>query len=881
MHRHLTEPINAGRLPRPLTPFVDRTEELLAVTRLLSDADCRLLTLIGPGGIGKTRLALEVAATHAARLEDEQDDLFVHGVFFVNVQSLGSLDLLPAAVAAAVNAPPAGAEAPQTQLCNYLSNKAMLIVLDGFDELLAATAAGENNGYDFLTGLLHGAPYVKLLVTSREALNLQEEWLYPLSGMAYPADGQHGGAGLNEAELEAYGAVRLFLQCARRVRPDFDLLKERTGVARICQLVEGMPLALELAATWVKTLDCTAIAAEIEQNIGFLATNLRNVPERHRSVNAIFAQTWQMLSEPERAVFKRLAIFRGGFRRGAAEAVAGAALPVLSALVNKSLLRWEPNGRYQLHGLLRQFAHERLGEDSDEAASLLDAHAAYFADFLNRRRDEIMGARQREVLQEIGAELGNIRSAWAHAVQRRRIDWLGQATYTLYQFFDMQGRYGEASEAFEPALAAFAAIEPTPEVLKVEAHLLVMQGWNYIRLGRYDAAAALFHRSETFYHDHGLESPRGFATDPTLGLALLATVQGNYETAIALATAGYQHHNGRHDLHNLLVARYVLASAYFAQGDYEASRDCAQDAYRLAKESGNRWMMGYVLNLLGEVSRVLGHYEEARQYYQQCFFVREEFNDPEGMAAALNLLARTAWLQADYGEAKRLYGRSLAIYQQINDRGALASVLLGLGETALMEEAYDTAQSYLNDALQIATDIDWRPLTLAILVSVAHLYQRTNRAKQAVPLLVLVGSHPLVRYETKDAAGKLLTAISRTLPATQLAAAHARGEAMNLVTAIAATLATLAFQPAPGPNGGTSPRPPAPADQPLIEPLTSRELEVLGLVAQGLSNQQIANELILSVGTVKFYTGQIYGKLGVNSRTQAVAQARSLRLLVN
>ncbi|RIK41987.1 MAG: hypothetical protein DCC55_10265 [Chloroflexi bacterium] len=881
MHRHLTQPNNASRLPRPLTPFVDRTEELSAVTQRLADANCRLLTLIGPGGIGKTRLAMEVAAMHSSRLDEEQDDLFTHGVFFVNVQPLGSPESLAAAIADAVNAPPAGSEAPQTQLFNYLSNKAMLIVLDGFDELLAATAEEGDNDYTFLSTLLHKAPYIKLLITAREALNLQEEWLYPLSGMAYPLNERPGAEELREAELEAYGAVRLFLQCARRVRPDFDLAKERAGVIRICQLVEGMPLALELAATWVKTLDSAAIAAEIDHSIDFLSTSLRNVPERHRSMGAIFAQTWQMLSEPERAVFKRLAIFRGGFQRAAAEAVAGASLPVLSALVNKSLLRWEPNGRYQLHGLLRQFAQERFNEEPDEAGALLDAHAAYFASFLSRRASEIIGSRQREVLQEIGVELENIRSAWAHAVKRQRFDWLGQATYTFYQFYDMQGRYQEATESFDQALAAFAGAEATPTVQQVEAHLLAMQGWNYIRLGQFDVAAVVFGRSQTLYDGLKTAPPSGFGTDPTLGLALLATVQGNYESAIALATAGYQRHSQRQDRDNVLVSRYVLASAYFAQGDYEASRDYAQDAYRLTKESGNRWMMGYVLNLLGEVNRVLGQYEEARQYYQQCYFVREEFNDPEGMAAALNLLARTAWLRADYGEAKRLYKRSLAIYQQINDRGALASALLGLGETALMEEEYTAAQSCLHDALQIATDIDWRPLALSILVSAAQLYLRTSRPEQAVSLLVLVSQHPLVRHETKDAANKLLTASNRTLPPAQMAVARARGESMNLTTAIAATLATLAVQPAASANGKANLRVPAPAAQPLIEPLTSRELEVLGLVAQGLSNQQIADELILSVGTVKFYTGQIYGKLGVNSRTQAVAQARALQLLAS
>jgi predicted ATPase/DNA-binding CsgD family transcriptional regulator len=879
MHRQYQPSLHSLQFPKQLTPFVDRKEELLALNQLLAEPTCRLLTIVGPGGIGKTRLAVAAAAQQDQWLQDEAEDAFLHGIFFVNVQPLRSAERLAWAITEAVGCPMPSSEPPQTQLFNYLSNKALLLVLDSFDELLAADPNEANEALTFLTDLLQAAPHSKLLVTSREALNLQEEWLYPLAGLSYPTvTAPHAAEELTLAELEAYSAVQLFVQCARRVRPDFSLAQEQAGVVRICRLVEGLPLALELAASWVKSLDCAAIASEIERSLSFLATSVRNVPERHRSMHAVFDQTWRMLSEEERNVFQRLAVFRGGFRRRAAEAVAGASLPVLSTLVNKSLLRWEPNGRYQIHELLRQFADAQLQAQPEVAAATQDAHAAYYAAFLQRRAAEVTAHRQREVVLEIGAELENLRSAWAHAVAHGQVDRIKQAAYTFYQYCDMQGRFQESFEWLQAALKLFPMTPSTPETWQIEAELRTLQGWNHIRLGDFAAAGASLTRAQSLWAEVGREIHHGFGTDPALAVALLATVQGDYAKAITVAEAACARHTAREDWLNAQLAHFVLASAYLEQGNVAAARPHAQHGYRLTKESGNRWMMAYMLKLLGECSRLLGDFEAARQSYQQCYFVREEFNDPEGMAVALNYLGKTAGLRQDYAEAKRAYERSLTIYRHINDRGGLATTLRGLGEIALYQREYGQAQPYLHDALQLAAEIAWRPLILTVLGTAAQLLHAWGCGEQAVELLTLVSTHPASTGETRALAEELLRGYTKELPASQ--AARLRAETLDLSTATSATLAALALQPTttPAQHAGTRR---ATVDQPLVEPLTSRELEVLQLIAAGLSNQQIADQLILSVGTVKFYTGQIYGKLGVNSRTQAIAQARMLSLLPN
>jgi ATP/maltotriose-dependent transcriptional regulator MalT len=603
-------------------------------------------------------------------------------------------------------------------------------------------------------------------------------------------------------------------------------------------------------------------------------------------MRAVFDHSWELLNEEERTVFKRLSVFRGGFRRKAAEQVAKATLPILTALVDKSLLRWDPDGRYQIHELLRQYAAEHLVLSPDDIAQVYDRHCAYYADFLYRRAEGITSSRQLEVIQEVAAELENVRAAWAWAVQQGDVANIQKATI-FYQFCDSQGRFQEGTDALEKAMVSLESAEPSSQRDLTLAAVLVYLGWLYIRLGRLEKARDTLERSQIIFNDLGVPPSPGLGTDPLTGLGVLANTLGNYAEAERLAEEARQLGQARADKQNLQIAFYILANAASAQGQYEAGRRYAQQAYDLTQETDNYWFMAYVLSDLGNIARALGDYAQARQYYQASYAIKQEFNDPEGTAVALNHLGKVAWLQQSYQEAENLYQQSLAIYQEINDQGGLATSLNGLGATAYALGHYQGAQQYFQQALQITTKMQFVPLTLSILNGLAELLGQTGQPEQAVELLALVLHHPASDYETKARAQQLLARYKQEFPPELFAAAIERGQASSLETGVATLQTNLA---ASSQDEGTQSRLKAKTKntafhlsslnpQPLVEPLTPRELEVLGLIAEGLTNQQIAGALVISVGTAKFYTSQIYSKLNVSSRTQAVARAREINLL--
>jgi predicted ATPase/DNA-binding SARP family transcriptional activator len=353
-------------LPLNLTPFIDRKHERSTLAGFLEGQSMRLLTIVGPGGIGKTRLALAAAADQLPKPN------FPDGIYFVSLTSLSEPDAVFPAIAEATGYPfQTDQRSPRQQISDYLSRKSMLLLLDNFEQFLLAD---QPDGTKLVADLLQRAPQLKILITSREPLNLYEEQRFSLHGLPVTSD-RTGNSGTD------YAAADLFLQTARRRRPNFELAAaDGSYLADICNLVEGMPLALELAASWIEMFSLREIAAEIRKNLDFLETNLRNVPARHRSMQAVFDTTWQSLSEMEQEIYARLSVFRGGFAPEAAEAVAGAPLKMLVGLVNKSLLRFNPKqARYENHELLRQYAADKLGENAEETRL---RHAAYYCSFL-------------------------------------------------------------------------------------------------------------------------------------------------------------------------------------------------------------------------------------------------------------------------------------------------------------------------------------------------------------------------------------------------------------------------------------------------------------------------------------------------------------------
>ncbi|MEO8397602.1 MAG: LuxR C-terminal-related transcriptional regulator, partial [Chloroflexota bacterium] len=364
----VTAPAAAGKhhLPAQATPFVGRRDELGELAILLNDPDTRLITILAPGGMGKTRLALEVARMQLGRYAD--------GVCFVPLAPLNAVGDIVTTIAENIGFSFFGENAPEHQLINFLSERSMLLVLDNFEHLL--------DGAPLVVDLIQTALSVRVLTTSRERLNLRGETIYTLRGLEFPT------SETPEDALE-YEAVKLFMQSAHRVRPDFKIRTDQLGyLARICRLTAGMPLGIELAAGWVDVLALEHIAAELQKGLDILETEMRDAPERQRSVRATFERTWKRLSAEEACVFMRLSVFRGGFTVEAAQVVADADVRSLRKLTNKTLVQVSPDDRHDLHELLRQFAVEKLAA-SGEQEQIQAKHAAFFADFMAERKQDI------------------------------------------------------------------------------------------------------------------------------------------------------------------------------------------------------------------------------------------------------------------------------------------------------------------------------------------------------------------------------------------------------------------------------------------------------------------------------------------------------------
>ncbi|HVO70443.1 MAG TPA: helix-turn-helix domain-containing protein, partial [Aggregatilineaceae bacterium] len=420
----------AHHLPSQPTTFVGRSRELADIRQRLDDPDCRLLTLVGPGGIGKTSLAVEAAHQHSAN--------FAHGAHFVSLALVDSADSLVFAIGNALEFSFSGPEASVVQLRNYLSDRTLLLLLDNFEHLLDAVP--------LLVDLLAGAPDLKLLVTSRERLNLRGEWVLPIEGMDYPQ-------ALDHQQLESYSAVQLFVQSARRVQPGFSLQSDTPDVLHICQLVEGMPLAIELAAAWVRLLPCSRIAERLASNLDFLVSPQRDVPERHRSLRAVFDKSWSLLSGIEQTALAKLSVFRGSFDLEAAEEVGGASLGLLADLVDKSMLRADGAGRYALHELLRQYAADQLTHQAVEAD-----HQERAIDYLTHAAERASGAAAH---RQAAALLGQ---AIAIAEEVDQSALLGELHHKRAQALLKVSMWIEARPDLEAAMMATGSDDPDQRV---------------------------------------------------------------------------------------------------------------------------------------------------------------------------------------------------------------------------------------------------------------------------------------------------------------------------------------------------------------------------------------------------------------------------------
>ena len=757
-----------NNLPSPRMPFVGREVELAEIGTLLSRPEQRLVTLLGPPGVGKSQLSIQVAA------DQLRSRHFPDGVFLVELDNLTTANLIPVVIAEALGMDLRGAHSVLAQVIRFVGEKGVLLVLDNYEHLIEAAS--------LTTELLSTCPNLKLLVTSRVRLRVREEWIFDVDGMDYPEDPT-----LPLEQVLHFDAVRLLVLRSRQTRFRRALTQGSVpAIVKICTMLDGLPLGIELAASWLRYLPPQSIADEIEKNLGFLETTTRNVPERHKSIKAAFESSWRLLSAREQGVLRRLSVFFGGFSHQAALEVVGATLPVLAALVDKSLLRVNSAGRYDRHPLVYWLTVEKLAEDPDERVRYRERHGAFFLDFFEERHNMFrLGADAREGFRAVEEDFSNVRLAWAWAIEQRKLTRLESTMEPIWVRCEVQARYQEGVELMQQVILGLEQGDPDEgavvgAAMGVKALLL-----NRLGLPR-EVMATARRAVDLLNQGHARDASglwRGYQAlghgSATLGDYPRAV--GYIHKALEVATGESRSRNGN-PLARLWVPLSLVGLGFHetSRGNYAQAKWHLNEAWALFRHENNLALATYCPYGLARIQSALGDFEGARTWLEQGLRAVHETDFKAMTPAYLSELAQVSYARGDHVAALSISHEALAQVRETGDR-RLETLLLALqGRVRAAQGRYREASESLMQGLSAAWSTRLVACAFAAIVGFIDLWIREGQLKRAADLLGPVLALKAMPQPDRAEAERLLGALRGRLPAASIDASVGRGAPTGL-----------------------------------------------------------------------------------------------------
>jgi predicted ATPase/DNA-binding CsgD family transcriptional regulator len=858
------------KVPSPFTPLIGREQDVTSVCVLLSRPEVRLLTLLGVGGIGKTRLSIQVA--------NHMRDRFADGVCFVGLAPISDPSLVISTIAHEVGLQEGG-EQPLVEIVKtWLRDKHFLLVLDNFEQIVSAAPVLED--------LLTACPRLVILVTSREVLHLSAEHLFPVPSLTFPDLARLP----NQEDLRQYAAVTLFLQRAQALKPDFMLTPTNAqAIAEICVRLDGLPLAIELAAARIRLFPPHALLTRLSQRLQVLTGGARTLPERQQTLRNTIKWSYDLLNAEEQRLFRRLSVFVGGCTLEAAEAVCGTSseksfvLDGVASLIDKSLLHQvEQEGeepRLAMLETIREFGLACL-EQQEELQAARQAHARYFLALAEQAEPHLFGPEQLRWLDCLEQELDNLRAILqagiADGAEEREVALrLGAAVRIFWA-----GRWHlrEGRTALERLLADARMI---PDLVRLKALntlgiLLWMQ--NDTRgLGPVaDEALAL---ARTLGNQELMTTALFLRGIAMMFAGHYAQAQAYLEESLASARAL----GDRLGLYNTLGCLGMLA---LLQHDAPQASAWIEEVLILCRAVGEQLLMSLALGVLARVELSQGHAARACSLMEESLSISRAFGNPWGIAHALNLLGVLALQQGELSKAEVFLADSGRLASEVGDRLILANSRLQLANLAMTRGEFGTARQWYEECLATALDIGLTNYAASVYITSGLIGLGCVAAALGLPIwAALLWGTAESPHESRSVAvsqlyyleaipqtlyDRMVAEVRRQLGEAAFTAAWARGRNMTPEQALAAQ--GTAEIPLAAPTETPS-SPPAKASSTYPSGLTAREVEVLRLVAQGLTDAQVAEQLVVSPRTVNFHLTSIYSKLQVSSRTAATRYA--------